>query len=199
MNPGYIAVILAAALYTLFSTGWYDSWVQTKHKRAIHVFFFSWIVLQAFIVKVSSHLELNLSIVLAAAVSLAPFYRWRWKEHFYVIPLAGLLGALVYLTKELLRYDPVLIWMDPSFNIVLLLTMTVFLTAKKIEIRLLLITLGMWIGDSLYGLLNSEKNPIAIIGGGNFQDIWWISIAVTCIVHPALQRVKELWPPLRKW
>jgi hypothetical protein len=192
VNPGYLSHILYLMMLILILTGWFSDKIEQRYRSWAWAFILAWPVLNLLSISYFEAFVVQASYLLIWLGAVFLWVKIPPEHQMSALTMGILLGSIVYLLKEMMRMDPVLIWLGEEMNILLILISIVIFSFSALKARLFAMTFGLCLGELLYVLSNVHfyvSSPI--LGDSSFQDLWWISATVTVFLHYSLLLVRS--------
>jgi hypothetical protein len=182
MNPGYLSYILYSVTVILLCTGWFAANINGKDRKWIWLFVISWPLCSWASITYFESTVIQGAFFLLLIGMIRFWLKIQSDQKISALTMGFLLGSVVYLLKEIMRMDPVLIILDEDLNISLLLILLVLLAFSKLSAQVFSITFGLLMGEYLFVITNSQwiANPV-LLGDKPFQDLWWMTVAILIV------------------
>jgi hypothetical protein len=182
MNPGYLSYILYSLAVILICTGWFTENVKGNNRKWMWLFAVMWPLLSWVSISIFGSITIQGAFLLLLIAIVIFWLKVKSDQKISALTLGFLLGSVVYLLKEMMKMDPVLVVLDADFNIALLLTLIVLFAFSNLSARMFSITFGLVMGDYLTFFSNPYlANTPVLLGDRSFQDLWWLTAAMVVI------------------
>jgi hypothetical protein len=179
MNPGitaYIAITIAAILIW---SGWGSLLCGGFSSRGAGRFLFCWLIGSLAVWRIDGAqgtLVYCALFLLIIAVLASRTQKLQWSEKLSLLSYGLLLGA-VYSLMELIRMvDPYMLAVHPALSPQLVVASLAVIYSRQGRIQLAQISLALIAKDIYLAVLHREQ-AVPVLGGGVFQDQWWIAAA----------------------
>lgn len=192
MNDGVITLITQWCLLCLIWMGMFDRALgrialTRSHGLAVVTLFLicSYANWQLYFLPVSINLSGAILPLLTAA--------WIWSalhpQHKGFVLLAALFTTfLLFATRKLFFWDPVLMIVDEPILLPLIMVGTLFLLAREWRQQLVILFLSLPLADAVYMISSFQQWERCIIGGEYAQDLMW-SILPLWLMFALLWRI----------
>ncbi|WP_230191172.1 hypothetical protein [Paenibacillus sp. CECT 9249] len=194
LNPGIISLLLLLIAAILTASGWNRLVAGNAFsEKAILLFMAGWLFLHFFTIRPGAGVSVNLGAALIAAAIPVMYMRMRSAYRRVYVSLVAILIAMLYgLFSHLHALDPVLIWVSPEWDPVIVIGLCIFMAVHTFEEQVATVSIGLLGGDLLLQALNGGLHAIQI-GTPGWHDTWWLTLLAVRVPAWTAEKVLEGW------
>ncbi|WP_019534079.1 YphA family membrane protein [Paenibacillus ginsengihumi] len=188
MNPGYMSLLLIVVTLILLASGWKDTIIRGIAHRSLLLFFMLWFTLAPCRLP-TGEARMYGSIPILAGMALFVLYRTERRLYqLHIVSVSMLLASVAFFLLETVHIAPAIMVMNAEWTVALYLGLMSAVLLKSPAAQLAALSLGLVGGEWLHWYAHRAQVPHDI-GGPGFQDMWWMTVAVSRGLSLALQSV----------
>ena len=188
MNPGYMSLLLIVVTLILLASGWKDTIIRGIAHRSLLLF-------------LCCGLRWRLADCRQGRRECTAAFRY-WREwlsscctrterrlyQLHIVSVSMLLASVAFFLLETVHIAPAIMVMNAEWTVALYLGLMSAVLLKSPAAQLAALSLGLVGGEWLHWYAHRAQVPHDI-GGRGFQDMWWMTVAVSRGLSLALQSV----------
>lgn len=176
MNEGYLSYILLLVTVILLGSGWQRSLARDIPIRQLVLFIMIWITGLIFALPINEEIYVQASSAALLLVLIAWLRSTTMASLIYILTASLLTGLISHMMLVLYRLDPVLLIFEPRIDRALIVGLFAWMISRRLLQQAAVITIASWLGETATHLTDSWRIYPLLLGGPDFQDLWWIAL-----------------------
>lgn len=177
MNDGVLSMIILLITIILLLCGWREDLARGFTRRGLLIFFTTWCVGMFVVIPVGPTVVMQGVYLALGLILLRLLFSAQLGTVIY-ITVAGLMsGVIGYFIQQLYMADPVLLVIDPAFDIAIIIGFLAWAVSRQTFPQLAVLTVA-WLTIEAAGLRTATWQSPIHLGSLGFQDRWWLTVGV---------------------
>lgn len=201
INSGILANLVVLILLILIYSGWFPESVA-KISSKNQVTFFMIVTLFGFFIELPlvNGWKINLGgffVPLVWVLILLVYKKKNENRLFHLVSTIALLGASYFLLREIIRLDPVLLFIKELYQLTFFIVLITQLVVSNLKEKVALVIGGIILGELLFNLHHQTAFYQIVLGDRTTRDVLWLSLILIVFADFFLGKLKN-WLRIKK-